>query len=286
MLGSGPDIDRRLRRRSIPGIREVQHRDRGAPAALREAEHAPRGDARTTPAPLHVPAPGGRPEAARRGVRSGVPLPRPVRAHPAGRSRGGAPHLRELRRPPHLPPRRGLGKRQRARPVSRVLFRDLAIAATVIHLRRRSPAASSGLPEDPGDAPVTAAEAVIAPSYSALHRVELARFTRRPGGPGSRLVSVALVLASRRTGVTRYPASRSSDFPRVDNGFPRWDTRPSDHLAGSPILPPAGRPAQPEPNSRSVWAVAQPTFTVLTFACAVPVWSPMARSKHRMHRTP
>ena len=75
-------------------------------------------------------------------------------------------------------------------------------------------------------------------SYLALLQVELARFTRPTSvARGCRLVSVALVLASRRTGVTRYPASRSSDFPRISNGFRRRDTRPSDHLAGRPILP-------------------------------------------------
>ena len=75
-------------------------------------------------------------------------------------------------------------------------------------------------------------------SYLALLRVELARFTRPTARlpERCRLVSVALVLASRRTGVTRYPASRSSDFPRISYGFRRWDTRPSDHLAGPPIL--------------------------------------------------
>jgi len=70
-------------------------------------------------------------------------------------------------------------------------------------------------------------------SYLALLQVEFARFTPGPTGrPACRLVSVALVLASRRTGVTRYPASRSSDFPRTVNGFPRRGTRPSGHLAG------------------------------------------------------
>src|SRR4029450_13885082 len=78
--------------------------------------------------------------------------------------------------------------------------------------------------------PVSPAEATDAPSYSALHRVELARFTRARR-TGQRLVSVALVLASRRTGVTRYPASWSSDFPRAHRVTPT-DTRPSGRLAG------------------------------------------------------
>jgi hypothetical protein len=51
--------------------------------------------------------------------------------------------------------------------------------------------------------------------------------------PARRLVSVALVLASRRTGVTRYPASRSSDFPRAAAGDP---TLARDHPADSLAL--------------------------------------------------
>src|SRR5688500_8934406 len=83
-------------------------------------------------------------------------------------------------------------------------------------------------------------------SYLALLQVEFARFTPGPTGrPACRFVTVALVLASRRTGVTRYPASRSSDFPRIGNGFRRRDTRPPDHLAGQAILPPDGRLENP-----------------------------------------
>jgi len=43
----------------------------------------------------------------------------------------------------------------------------------------------------------------------------LPRFTNLIGRTRSGYVSVALVLASRRTGVTRYPALWSSDFPRA-----------------------------------------------------------------------
>ena len=52
---------------------------------------------------------------------------------------------------------------------------------------------------------------------------------------------MALVLASRRTGVTRYPALRSSDFPRAGSGD-RPGARPSDRLAGRRIL---RRPVRP-----------------------------------------
>src|SRR4029453_16100194 len=48
------------------------------------------------------------------------------------------------------------------------------------------------------------------------------------------IVTVALVLPSRRTGVTRYPALRCSDFPHAA-GCPA-DARPSDHLADHSIL--------------------------------------------------
>ena len=54
-----------------------------------------------------------------------------------------------------------------------------------------------------GDAPLVR----LAPhrlSYLALPQVELARFTRSVAEAADRLVSVALVLAFRRTGVTRY----------------------------------------------------------------------------------
>src|SRR6187200_1601220 len=71
--------------------------------------------------------------------------------------------------------------------------------------------------------PPAAAEAAALP-YSVLLRPELAAF-HSPADRG--IVTVALVLASRRTGVTRWPALWSSDFPR---------TRPFDRCA-------RGRPA-------------------------------------------
>src|SRR4029453_13334952 len=39
--------------------------------------------------------------------------------------------------------------------------------------------------------------------------------------PPAGIVTVALVLASRRAGVTRHPALRSSDFPHTAGGEPR-----------------------------------------------------------------
>jgi hypothetical protein len=59
---------------------------------------------------------------------------------------------------------------------------------------------------------------------------------RRPLARLAGIVTVALVLASRRTGVTRYPALRSSDFPHAVLGRPRRGARPSDRLADHRIL--------------------------------------------------
>lgn len=72
----------------------------------------------------------------------------------------------------------------------------------VILLGRRSRAASSHLPAArPGPGHAAA--------YLVLLPVEIARFTR----PQRRLVSVALIRASRRAAVSCYGALRSPDFP-------------------------------------------------------------------------
>src|SRR5688572_26937126 len=60
------------------------------------------------------------------------------------------------------------------------------------------------------------------------------RVSLRPSRAG--IVTVALVLASRRTGVTRHPALGSSDFPHASRVTPP-DARPSGRLAGTEILP-------------------------------------------------
>ena len=60
------------------------------------------------------------------------------------------------------------------------------------------------------------------------------RVSLRPRRAG--IVTVALVLASRRTGVTRYPALWSSDFPHARR-LP-GDARPSGRLAGRGVLRP------------------------------------------------
>jgi hypothetical protein len=90
-----------------------------------------------------------------------------------------------------------------------------------------------------GSAPLprTGRPARVTPSYLALLQVEFARFTPLPDQwPGIGIVTVALVLVSRRTGVTRHPALWSSDFPHDGPGSP-GAARPSDRLAGQLILP-------------------------------------------------
>jgi hypothetical protein len=64
-------------------------------------------------------------------------------------------------------------------------------------------------------------------------RVSLRHPTRKPVGG---IVTVALVLVSRRTGVTRHPALGSSDFPHASTGRPGRHARPSGLLADHLIL--------------------------------------------------
>ena len=101
---------------------------------------------------------------------------------------------------------------------------------------RRSPAGSERPTRGLGGAPFTGASSGIALLFG-LAPGRACRVSPRPVRAG--LVSVALVLASRRTGVTRYPAPGSSDFPRdrpVSQGFPR----PSGRLVDVRSLPAAG----------------------------------------------
>ena len=67
------------------------------------------------------------------------------------------------------------------------------------------------------------------PPIRPCSRQSLPRFTPPLAEARGGLVSVALVRASRRTGVTRCLAPWSPDFPRRR---PRAPTRPSGHLAG------------------------------------------------------
>src|SRR6266508_462907 len=84
----------------------------------------------------------------------------------------------------------------------------------VIHLGRRSPSASC---DRPGDG---AGHAMV-PLFGLATSQSLPRFTPPRGG----FVTVALVLASRRTGVTRWRALWSPDFPQRPSA-----PRPSDLL--------------------------------------------------------
>src|SRR4051812_44081348 len=98
------------------------------------------------------------------------------------------------------------------------------MAVTVIHLGRRLPDASCGRPE--GEAtPLLGWDPQADPNPALLFGLAPGRACPFHPARGSlpircRFVTVALVLASRRTGVTRYPASRSSDFPRAVPRFP------------------------------------------------------------------
>ena len=65
---------------------------------------------------------------------------------------------------------------------------------------------------------------------------------RRPACASDGIVTVALVLALRRAGVTRHPALRSSDFPHDDEVSPAG-ARPSDRLADNSVYP--TRPESP-----------------------------------------
>ena len=104
--------------------------------------------------------------------------------------------------------------------VRRILWPGLTRVAA-IPLGRGSPT-RLGAPYPP------APRVTSMPAYSGLLRVEIARFTRRVPCDPRRLVSVALILASRRTGVTCYAALCSPDVPPAP-GFPYGA---SDGLAG------------------------------------------------------
>ena len=181
---------------------------------------------------------------ARAGLRRRVPLPGPQGPDPPRRPRGGDADLQRLRRASHLPPRRGLtagcraasssgrprrrsiGRASARRSVSRVLSRSGAGAGPgmAIHLgppvARRLMRPTRGL----GSAPLPRRRSPAA-GCALL-------FGLAPGGvcpfhsgrrlaPSAGIVTVALVLASRRAGVTRHPALRSSDFPHAADGSPR-----------------------------------------------------------------
>ncbi len=114
--------------------------------------------------------------------------------------------------------------------ISRVL--SPLTGGTAIHLGHRLLGGSSDQPGDAGGAPVPTTRAEVSP-YLTLLQAEFAAFhpTSEPKLNGG-LVSVALVRALRRTGVTRCLAPWSPDFPRT---APKGCSRPSDHLAGGGV---------------------------------------------------
>ena len=205
-------------------------------------------------------------------VRRGVPLPGSQDPYTARRPRVGDADLQLLHGPAHLPPRRGLrpsswhpqrcaaarAPRPEAEPLRRhqpevfcaseavckpssvPIDADASSRMAILlgpSVARRLLRPTRGLGSAP--LPRTGRPAQVAPSYLALLRVEFARFTPPPDQwPGVGIVTVALVLVSRRTGVTRHPALWSSDFPHDEPGCP-GAARPSDRLAGQGILPPA-----------------------------------------------
>ena len=67
----------------------------------------------------------------------------------------------------------------------------------------------------PNRSPGTGCALLFGLAPGGVCRVSLRRPTRKPVGG---IVTVALVLVSRRTGVTRHPALRSSDFPHETAG--------------------------------------------------------------------
>jgi hypothetical protein len=175
-----------------------------------------------------------------RAGRSGAIVPRtagrhagevPGRRGPAARIRLGQDHVGS--RPAGRCPRRRLARdpgrgpmaeASARRSVSRVLSRDA--------LRRRGdghPSGAVGRPTahaaDPRAGQRTSSPTDVAADGRAL------LFGLAPGGvcpfhserrlaPPLGIVTVALVLASRRAGGTRHPALRSSDFPHAADGSP------------------------------------------------------------------
>ena len=98
------------------------------------------------------------------------------------------------------------------RPVSRVLYRGLrrgdghpsgAVGCPTAHAADPRAGQRASPPGEPG----------LRPPIWPCSGWSLPRFTPAPEGAG--IVTVALVLASRRTGVTRHPALGSSDFPHA-----------------------------------------------------------------------
>jgi hypothetical protein len=115
-----------------------------------------------------------------------------------------------------------LGTLRRSGSISRILSRAIISLGRAVARRLLAPNLELG--EQPVSPARTRSRGDSVRSGSGLLRVEFGPFhpqrlppscpSRRPG-----IVSVPLVLASRRTGVTRYPALWSADFPRSPTTF-------------------------------------------------------------------
>ncbi len=100
-------------------------------------------------------------------------------------------------------------RRLLSRPISPILSRTAIYLGLQVTLHLF--AAYLGLSEQPHRPALGLAPGRGYPFHSSWRRLKL---PRQPA-----LVSVALFLASRRTGVTRYPALWSGDFPHVDHAI-------------------------------------------------------------------
>ena len=107
-----------------------------------------------------------------------------------------------------------------SRPISPILSRTAIYLGLQVTLRLF--AAYLGLSEQPHRPALGLAPGRGYPFHSGRHRLS----PRRPA-----LVSVALFLASRGTGVTRYPALWSGDFPHCDHTKHMIDARLSSLLS-------------------------------------------------------
>ena len=185
---------------------------------------------------------------ARTRLRRGVPVPGPQGPDPAGRPRVRDADLQRLhRRRTSSAPTRTEASRLRRYPIVGMVIEASARRSVSRVLSRRAPSArgdghpsgAAGRPtahaadpragqrtSPPRRSPAAGCALLFGLAPGGVCRVSL---RRRPEGRRG-IVTVALVLASRRTGVTRHPALRSSDFPHAPTGRP---DRPRDHPTAS-----------------------------------------------------
>ena len=155
---------------------------------------------------------------------------------------------------------------------------------------RRSPDGSCGRPE--GWA------AHLSPANGHPYASCALLFGLAPGGvcpfhsglrfaPKTGIVTVALVLASRRAGVTRHPALRSSDFPHAIGGVaPTHDARPSDRLADWRSLPRAGQDPVDDSAARRLGHGRVPPESTISRRADGPPTSARQRGRDRWPHWP